>query len=409
VAWLVHSARRASYAQDILPGLRPGSRIRVLDSPAIPVPLTWGVLRPAILLPDQARDWPLDRLTAVLRHELAHISRGDLATRYLAQACCCLYWFEPLVWLAARRQRRECELACDDAVLATGMAAHEYASHLVEVTRSIGARQAHGLNAHAMAGSPDLESRVRGLFASRDRRPLRTRVALAVAGAILAVGLPVASLHVYAQASGGALSGAVQDPSGARVPNCVVTAKNLDGTNEETARADAKGEYHLANIPPGRYGLTFSSPGFARMTTQAMVTSGVAGRVDAILELENVMETVTVTAQKPAVAAAQPADSTAQRIRVGGNVQPAKLIYGPKPVYPANLQQQGIEGTVTIRATISKEGLVLDPVVLNTAVDAAFAQAALDAVRQWRYLASELNGEPVEIKTTVSVDFKLGQ
>jgi TonB family protein len=409
VAWLARHARPAGYAQRAMEGLRADSRVRVLDGPAVPVPLTWGILRPVILLPDGARHWPLDRLTAVLRHELAHIARGDLAAQYLAQACCCLYWFQPLVWLAARRHRRERELACDDAVLATGMAAHEYASHLVEVTRSLGARRARGLNAPAMAGSPHLESRVRALFAARDRRPLRARMALAIAGTILAVGLPVASLHVYAQTSRGALAGAVQDPSGGRVAKCVVTARNLDGTNEETAVSDAAGEYRFAAIPPGRYSLTFASPGFAKSTAQAVVTAGVAARLDANLELGNVTEKVTVVAQKPAAAAAQPATPAPQRVRVGGIVQATQLIYGAKPVYPPNLQQQGIEGTVIIRAIVSKEGGLLNPAVVNTDVDPAFAQAALDAVRQWRYKPTRLNGEPVEVATTISVDFKLGQ
>jgi protein TonB len=62
-----------------------------------------------------------------------------------------------------------------------------------------------------------------------------------------------------------------------------------------------------------------------------------------------------------------------------------------------------------IRAIISKEGEVVGPVVLNTDVDAAFAQAALDAVRQWRYKPTQLNGEPVETVTTISVEFKQGQ
>jgi len=408
VAWLARHARPAEYARTALAALRPGARVRLLDSPAIPVPLTWGLLRPAILLPDQARRWPLDRLTAVLRHELAHIARGDLAAQYLAQAACCLYWFQPLVWLAARRQRRERELACDDAVLAAGIAPDEYATHLVELTRLLGARPAAAWNAPAMAGSPGLESRVRALFAARDRRPLRTRMALAVAAIIVAVGLPVASLHVYAQSSRGMLLGAVQDPSGGRIPNCVVSAKNLDGSNEETAACNAAGEYRFNAIPAGRYSIAVSAPGFARMTTQAVVTAGSAARLDANLEVGRINENVQVVAQRPS-AAAQPANQTPQAIRIGGSVQMARLIHQAKPVYPAYLQQQGIEGTVIIHTIISKDGAVLNPVVANTDIDPAFAQAALDAVRQWAYSPSLLNGHPVEVITTISVDFKLAQ
>ena len=97
----------------------------------------------------------------------------------------------------------------------------------------------------------------------------------------------------------------------------------------------------------------------------------------------------------------------ARGIRVGGNVQPARIVQQVRPDYPADLQQAGVEGTVLIRAIISKDGNLLSPQVINTEIDSRLAQLALTAVKQWRYQPSLLNGEPVEVMTTVSIDFKL--
>jgi protein TonB len=92
---------------------------------------------------------------------------------------------------------------------------------------------------------------------------------------------------------------------------------------------------------------------------------------------------------------------------VGGNVQAAKLLRQVQPVYPADLKQQGITGTVMLRAVISTTGETLNPEVINTTVNPGLAQAALDAVRQWRYQPTLLNGQPVEVVTNVDVTFEL--
>jgi protein TonB len=83
------------------------------------------------------------------------------------------------------------------------------------------------------------------------------------------------------------------------------------------------------------------------------------------------------------------------------------LIQQVKPVYPGFLQAQGIEGTVLLSALISKDGVPTSLKVMKDAGNAAFATAAIGAVEQWRYQPTRLNGEPIEVLTTIQVDFKL--
>src|SRR5262249_36060704 len=101
-----------------VPSSQPGLSmvVRVMESPSAPVPLVWGILRPVIVLPAASRSWSPDRLRTVLLHELIHVERRDLLAHVIAQAVCCLYWFHPLAWIAARELRRQRERACDDAV-----------------------------------------------------------------------------------------------------------------------------------------------------------------------------------------------------------------------------------------------------------------------------------------------------
>ena len=96
-----------------------------------------------------------------------------------------------------------------------------------------------------------------------------------------------------------------------------------------------------------------------------------------------------------------------QRIRVGGNVQAAKLIRHPSPVYPPLAKQARISGTVKLSALIGKDGAIQNLTVVSG--HPLLVQSALDAVRQWLYQPTLLNGEPVEVATEIDVNFTLNQ
>jgi hypothetical protein len=133
--------------------------VRLLHAPGAPMPMTWGIARPVILLPPGAEAWDGERRRAVLLHELAHVGRRDCLWQGIASLCCAVYWFHPGVWWAARRMRVEREHAADDRVLEAGIRPSNYARHLVEVARSSWGRAAPP-GVVALARRSGLEERV---------------------------------------------------------------------------------------------------------------------------------------------------------------------------------------------------------------------------------------------------------
>jgi len=108
----------------------------------------------------------------------------------------------------------------------------------------------------------------------------------------------------------------------------------------------------------------------------------------------------------PPVAKAEP-PAVIPRLQVGGNVQAGKLKYGPKPIYPPLALQTRTEGTVQLTAVIGRDGTVLSLSVVSG--HPMLVQAALQAVRQWRYAPTLLNGDPVEVISPIVVSFSLNR
>jgi beta-lactamase regulating signal transducer with metallopeptidase domain len=177
--------------------------VLLFSSSVVSTPLTWGSRDPVILLPEDALDWPEAHRRIVLRHELAHISRGDSFTQLVAGFVCALYWFHPLVWITERRLRAECERACDDNVVSLGTPATEYAAHLLEVARSARAFGAPGFLSVAMARPSQLEGRLLAVLSESRRRvslsPRARRVAALLSAFLL---IPLAAFHAVPKVDG---------------------------------------------------------------------------------------------------------------------------------------------------------------------------------------------------------------
>lgn len=109
-------------------------------------------------------------------------------------------------------------------------------------------------------------------------------------------------------------------------------------------------------------------------------------------------------APQPAPSQAQPAKSIT-RIKQGGQIQSRLITNAVDPIYPQEAKDKHIQGKVRLHAIISKDGSVGQLELMSG--HPLLAKAALEAVRQWKYKPTLLNGEPVEVDTTIDLIFAL--
>lgn len=315
------------------------------------------------------------------------------------------------MWLAVRARRVECEQACDDGVVVAGVAATDYAEHLVEIAR--------GLNEEpileggvSMAKQSTLEQRLRALLdPMTSHRPLSR--GMLVTSLVLGVVMlaSAAGLKLIAQTPGG-VRGVVKDASGATVAGARVTLRFLKPSESqriEVVRSSASGEFAFPGVPDGDdYAILVEKEGFAALSN-TMVKVGAP--LVFTLNLGGLKETIHVSAgAMPPPPPPPPGTMKAvspSRIRVGGNVQSAKLLYQVRPIYPAEYKKEGVSGIVLLMAVIGKEGDVVSLEPVNQLVDARLRESAMNAVKLWRYQPTLLNGNAVEVMTQVEVNFTL--
>lgn len=375
--------------------------VTLLSSDREIVPMAAGLRQPAVMLPASASRWSRDRLRVVLLHEMAHIRRNDCLVQALAELTFCLYWFNPLVWFAMRRLRVERERACDDLVLSGGSRPSDYAAHLLDLARSLDARELSPV-AIAMASSAHLETRLRAILNPHLNRRALTRATGVMACLVAACFvLPLAAMRPQA-VDAGTISGTVYDPEGAVVPGARVVLSSADTGQKQIAATDQEGKFSVSigSLPHGAYRLDVEARGFASAVRTLKLVDG--RHFDITLDVGSVEETVVVHGK----GAASTATAGPHRTRVGGNVIPAKLVHQTNPEYPEDAQSRGVQGAVVLRAVISLDGAPLSLTSLASP-DPQLTEAAMNAVKQWRYQPSLLNGKPVETATTITVNFQL--
>src|SRR5260370_41175756 len=231
ILWLARAAKRIEAPEEASELMqRIGvKRVVYAESDRVAMPITWGVLRPLILLPRSRSEWPPERTRLVLAHELIHVQQRDCLIQLLMQFACCLYWFHPLMWLGAAQFRKERERACDDGVLNLGIAGPEYAGHLLELVRTLKAGARPSL-AVAMAPQSNLETRLVSLLDAKvNRKNLRSTPTVLAPLAAICLMLPLTSVRGQSTSGRGTLLGIVTDPSGAVIPKATVRANNLEG------------------------------------------------------------------------------------------------------------------------------------------------------------------------------------
>lgn len=357
------------------------------------MPLAWGALRPKILLPGSAREWPDDRRYVVLCHELAHVRRHDCAAQILGELARAIYWFNPLAWLAVYRLRRESEYACDDSVLNTGIEAQDYADDLLALTRMLQKESSKWLPALAMARSNHLERRITAMLnPTADRRRTSSKSRGIVSFIALLLLLSLAAVRLSAQNTA-AFSGTVYGPDGAAASDATVILIDVPRNTRDMTASGADGRFEITGLPPSDYEVQVMKLG-----CQTYDLPNVPIRPGETRSLD--VNLVTGSTEAPTV------PHRKQVLRIDGNVEASKAFTTVTPQYPAAAKSHRIQGTVVLHALVAKDGLIESLVVTNQA-DPLFARSAVEAVSHWRYLPTLLNGQPVAVDTEISVVYSV--
>ena len=137
----------------------------LLLMPGPVMPMTFGLRRPRIVLPEECLLWTMSRQRAVLLHELAHIQRRDVASQLFAHLTTALWWFQPLSWISRHSLRQESERACDELVVQCGVRASDYAAELLAIAKDFRVEAPIAATGIAMARRGDLGGRLHLILA----------------------------------------------------------------------------------------------------------------------------------------------------------------------------------------------------------------------------------------------------
>lgn len=385
----------------------------VLLSSELRIPVTCGLITPRIVLPVAARDWSAQRLQAVLLHELAHVRRRDVAAQMGLHLISAIWWFQPLVWISRSRLRLESELACDAEVVSGGIRASQYAAELLGIAQSVRGDWRFSSSVIGMARPSGLEDRVRAVLQPRMALKGRWRFYLAaiVLGAVSMAASTMSfekqggssmrrtllsALLTSAGLSAATVSGFIHDASGAAVADAKVSLYSPETEAKQEAVTGADGKFTLSG-DGGQTILRVEKAGMASIFSEFNL------KKDA--NLDNQITMAAVGGNSTANATIGP-DAQPRRIRVGGQVAQSNLVTKVNPVYPMAAKKAGVQGTVEIAATISKEGVPVE-LRVNSSPGDDLSESALVAVGQWRYRPTLLNGQPIEIETIVIVNYTL--
>lgn len=394
-------------------GLRRAVLLLQSDHPTLLV--TWGIMRPKVILPRGAGDWTDDRIRVVLCHELAHIQRSDWLVQMAAEILRSVHWFNPLAWIVCRQLRHESEQAADDAVLNVGIEGGDYAAHLLDVARAIRSQGETWWPAPAIVRSSTLERRITAMLNTNvNRAPLTRSARFVSVAALFAFAVAIAS----AQGALGTFSGAVLDPMNRTLPNVTLVLTNVQSKAKHEVHSDSTGRFEFAGLPRGDYELEAKYIGFS--TLRGHITIGGQNvQQNLNMEIGTLEETVTVSYNATPPEPPDPAQVRLREERLrkrereaptcgntahGGNIRPPMKLNHVAPNYPLHLGQKNVGGTVRMQALIAKDGTIKDVRVVAPAhpdLDAA----ALAAIRQWRFDSTLLNCMPVEVNMKVTVNF----
>jgi TonB family protein len=376
-------------------------RIRLTRSLDDVMPMTWGILRPQILLPSCVDQWSDARKRVVIAHELAHVKRFDYLFQSIAQIACAVYWFNPLFWMACRRLQRESESACDDAVVNLGVDPREYASHLLEIARAAVQWNRRWSPTLAMARRSTLEKRFAALLMSKANRTAATRTRVLFAAAVtLCLVLPLAAMRVSDAvkfvADEDSPSPKVEQYTNPPLYSDEGRDQRIEGIVTVEVRVAADGSVKGLQVLKGLgHGLDENAllavrdwrfvparrNGFAIESSTSIDVEFSLRNAELNEEIANDMAT-----------------------RIGPGVIPPQVVQRIEPELPADMAKVLPAGPVVLDAVILEGGIPKIVRVIQSQ-NWVLDEIAINALKLWRFSPAIKDGQAVRVRMNIAVNF----
>jgi TonB family protein len=235
------------------------------------------------------------------------------------------------------------------------------------------------------------------LNTSINRGSLAPGLKLVSVVSVLALLLPIAAIKLPAQ-NAAKFYGTIHDISGRPVPNATVSM--IEKSKIVMTASDTRGNFAFESLPAGEYEVKIWKRGFEEYKAQQILDVARDSHRDITLAVPVFNEEVEVVAEGNPKGRAVSGSA-------GGAIQAPKLINKVQPVYPSAAKAAGSQGTVILHAIIGMDGTPLSLQVVNDQIDPELARAAIESVSKWRYSPTLLNGNPIEVDTTIQVNFTL--
>jgi len=414
-AWLMRAFRaRTRRGRTTAPDARLAAALAGTSIPARDVvlddapagPRVDGLVCGRIVIPRMLLDQlDTEELRAILLHENAHRRRRDPLLAMFARLAFVAFYFYPPLWLVLRRLGAATENACDEEVLASGIARGTYAQALARVVSLCSMPEAGVL---AAAGTSPLRQRFERIADPRRRVTMLRHKLLLTAS--IAVVFAASFLPLVPAGQAGAVSGDLSfvELERLRDKDLTVVLQFDEVQPEKIFRAlasaagfDLRIEGQLDHAPMS---IRSGEIGLARALREIAARAGVRYRVP---------DPATLIVIAPEVASkAGRAQLDPEPLVLGKEgserVSLPTRIEAVQPIYPPRAREEQVEGRVILQAVIGVDGSLSDIQVLRAEPRGmGFEEASIDAARRWRYEPATRDGEPVAVYFSIVMNFEL--
>lgn len=333
------------------------------------LPAVIGLWKPRIVLPADA----LSRYDAaerglMLAHEREHIARGDLIANAFVAALRCLFWFNPLLHIAARRFRDDQELACDQRVIARHpQERRAYGEAMLKTQMAAGTLP---LGCHWGQSHP-LKERIEML-----KRPLPSNMRRAGGRALV---IAILSVSGYAAWAAQPATLPVDNPATSKIS---VTMSG-DQMNMRAVIANLASEHHMSvsglHLIPAEQKMSFGLDGIPLETVLELLSEGMN------LDFRQQGNQIVISKEK--------------------NESAAELLRRPPLAYPVDVLKKGVSSMVVLVVDVAEDGSVSGAQVDHSAGNESLDAAALEAVKQWKFKPMMKDGKPAASQVRVPIKF----